>query len=174
MSTTSPNAGTDEIRSSPLLDKPSYKGYVVAVLVLGYIFNVIDRGALGILVEPIRQELRVSDTLMGLLTGLAFAVFFGPSFAVAQTVATVRMRAVSTSVLLFVQTIIGLTAGPFLVGVVSDLLSATSGDDSLRIALVIVGLANIWAALHYLLGSRHYREDIAETQRLNALAYESG
>jgi MFS family permease len=94
--------------------------------------------------------------------------FFGPSFAVAQSVATVRMRAVSTSVLLFIQTIIGLSIGPFLVGLFSDLLEPSAGDDSLRFALVIVGLANLWAAAHYLLGSRTYREDLAETAKLNA------
>src|SRR5690606_11609231 len=59
-----------------LLDSPTYKGYVVAILVLGYVFNVIDRGVLGVLVEPIKAELQISDTAMGLLTGLAFAVFY--------------------------------------------------------------------------------------------------
>ncbi|MBN1240202.1 MAG: MFS transporter [Gammaproteobacteria bacterium] len=96
------------------------------------------------------------------------SMFFGPSFAVAQSVATVRMRAVSTSVLLFIQTIIGLSIGPFLVGLFSDLLGPTAGDDSLRYALVIVGLANVWAAGHYFLGSRTYRQDLAETAKLNA------
>jgi MFS family permease len=94
--------------------------------------------------------------------------FFGPSFAVAQSVATVRMRAVSTSVLLFIQTIIGLTIGPFLVGLISDHLAPTAGSDSLRYGMVIVGLANIWAAFHYFMGGRKYREDLAETARLNA------
>ncbi|HEU4620087.1 MAG TPA: MFS transporter [Gammaproteobacteria bacterium] len=94
--------------------------------------------------------------------------FFGPSFAVAQSVATVRMRAVSTSVLLFIQTIIGLTLGPLLVGLISDYFTPTAGSDSLRYGMVIVGLANIWAAFHYFMGSRKYREDLAETARLNA------
>jgi MFS family permease len=96
------------------------------------------------------------------------SMFFGPSFAVAQSIATVRMRAVSTSVLLFIQTIIGLSAGPFLVGVFSDLLGPRFDTDSLRFALAIVGLANVWAALHYFLGARTYREDLAETAKLNA------
>ncbi len=52
------------------------------------------------------------------------SMFFGPSFAVAQSIATVRMRAVSASVLLFIQTIIGLTLGPALVGRISDYLAA--------------------------------------------------
>src|SRR5690606_1367401 len=88
------------------------------------------------------------------------SMFFGPSFAVAQSIATVRMRATSTSVLLFIQTIIGLSAGPFVVGLVSDLLAPRAGDASLRYALVIVGIANVWAALHYFLGARSYREDL--------------
>jgi MFS family permease len=96
------------------------------------------------------------------------SMFFGPSFAVAQTVATVRMRAVSTSVLLFIQTIIGLTIGPALVGIISDTLAPTAGADSLRFGLVIVGLANIWAGTHYYLASRHFRADLAETAKLNA------
>jgi MFS family permease len=98
------------------------------------------------------------------------SMFFGPSFAVAQSIATVRMRAVATSVLLFIQTIIGLSIGPFLVGLFSDVLQPTQGTDSLRWSLVTVGLANIWAALHYFLGSRTYREDLAETAKLNQAA----
>lgn len=98
------------------------------------------------------------------------SMFFGPSFAVAQSIATLRMRAVATSVLLFIQTIIGLSIGPFLVGLFSDLLQPTQGTASLRWSLVIVGLANIWAALHYFIGSRTYREDLVETAKLNQAA----
>ena len=49
--------------------------YVLGVLVVTYTFNFIDR-QIGILVEPIKRDLGVSDTFMGLLTGLAFAVFY--------------------------------------------------------------------------------------------------
>lgn len=95
------------------------------------------------------------------------AMFFGPSFAVAQNLATLRMRAMSTSILLFVQTLIGLSLGPAVAGVLSDYLQPTAGTASLSYGLVIVGLCNIWAALHYFLGSRSFREDLAETERLN-------
>lgn len=98
------------------------------------------------------------------------AVFFGPSFAVAQSVATVRMRAVSTSVLLFIQTIIGLTLGPFVVGEISDRLMPTVGAGSLSYGLAVIGLVNLWAAFHYFRGARTYRADLAETARLNAAA----
>jgi MFS family permease len=98
------------------------------------------------------------------------SMFFGPSFAVAQSIATVRMRALSASVLLFIQTIIGLTLGPLLVGVLSDYFEPSVGTASLSNGMVIVGLANVWAAAHYFLGSRSYRQDLVETARLNAAA----
>jgi predicted MFS family arabinose efflux permease len=98
------------------------------------------------------------------------SMFFGPSFAVAQSIATVRMRAVSASVLLFIQTIIGLTLGPAIVGLVSDYLQPTRGADSLAYAMAIIGVLNFWAALHYFLAARRYREDLAETAKLNAAA----
>jgi MFS family permease len=97
------------------------------------------------------------------------SMFFGPSFAVTQGLATLRTRAVATSILLFVQTFIGLGLGPLLVGMISDYLKPTTGDAvSLAYGLVIVGLANIWAAGHYFWGARAIRENFANTERLNA------
>ena len=97
------------------------------------------------------------------------SMFFGPSFAVAQSIATVKMRAVSASVLLFIQTIIGLTMGPYLVGLFSRYTEPTYGQHSLAYGLAIIGAVNLWAAAHYFLGARRYREDLAETAKLNAL-----
>ncbi|MEO1321955.1 MAG: MFS transporter [Pseudomonadota bacterium] len=50
--------------------------YVLAILTLVYTFNHIDRQILLILVEPIKAELGISDSAIGLLTGFAFAVFY--------------------------------------------------------------------------------------------------
>ena len=94
------------------------------------------------------------------------SMFFGPSFAVTQGLATLRTRAVATSILLFVQTFIGLGLGPLVAGAVSDYLQPSYGTQSLAIGLVVVGLANIWAAAHYFRGARTLREDFASTQRL--------
>ncbi len=55
---------------------PAYRSYALGLLVVVYIFNFIDRSILGILVEPIKQDLGVSDTLMGFLGGIAFATFY--------------------------------------------------------------------------------------------------
>jgi predicted MFS family arabinose efflux permease len=50
--------------------------YVLGVLVVVYTFNFIDRQILSILLEPIKQELGLSDTQLGLLSGFAFAAFY--------------------------------------------------------------------------------------------------
>ena len=53
-----------------------YRWYVLCVLTLGYIFNFIDRQVMTILLEPVKAEFGATDTQMGLLTGLAFALFY--------------------------------------------------------------------------------------------------
>ena len=45
-------------------------------LLVVYIFNFIDRQIVNILAEPIALELGLSDTQIGLLTGIAFALFY--------------------------------------------------------------------------------------------------
>ena len=94
------------------------------------------------------------------------AVFFGPSFTMTQALATLRMRSVATALLLLVQTLIGQGLGPAVTGFVSDWLAPTMGRQSLRYGLVIVGLVNIWAALHYVIGARSLRQDLEATERL--------
>jgi MFS family permease len=100
--------------------------------------------------------------------GLMFnaAVFFGPSFTMTQGLATLRMRSVATSLLLFIQTLIGNGLGPSVTGLISDRLAPAYQTDSLRYALVIIGVVNAWAALHYVLSSRTVRQDLEATEKL--------
>jgi MFS family permease len=53
-----------------------YRSYVLVVLVIVYTFNFIDRQIVGILAVPIKAELHLSDSQLGLMGGLAFAVFY--------------------------------------------------------------------------------------------------
>jgi predicted MFS family arabinose efflux permease len=50
--------------------------YVLAVLTLVMAISYVDRFALAILLIPIKAELQLSDTAIGLLTGLAFSLFY--------------------------------------------------------------------------------------------------
>ncbi|PDH37123.1 MAG: MFS transporter [Halieaceae bacterium MED-G27] len=53
-----------------------YRYYVLALLTLGYVFNFVDRQVMTILIEPIKAEFGATDTQMGVLSGLAFALFY--------------------------------------------------------------------------------------------------
>ena len=53
-----------------------YRNYVLVMLTLVYVFNFIDRQLLVILQEPIKKDLHLSDTQLGLLSGFTFAIFY--------------------------------------------------------------------------------------------------
>ncbi len=50
--------------------------YTLLVLLFVYTMSFIDRQIMGILVQPIKDEFGVSDTAMGVLTGVTFALFY--------------------------------------------------------------------------------------------------
>src|SRR5580698_10047768 len=50
--------------------------YVLWLLMIAYTLSFLDRQVLSILVEPIKNELKVSDAAMGLLTGPVFVIFY--------------------------------------------------------------------------------------------------
>lgn len=54
----------------------NYRYVVLAMLILAYTFNFLDRQILGILKEPIKNELHLTDTQLGLMGGLAFAALY--------------------------------------------------------------------------------------------------
>ncbi|SCW72613.1 Sugar phosphate permease [Sphingobium faniae] len=53
-----------------------YRALVLAMLLLVYTFNFLDRQILGILAGPIKAELGLSDTQLGALGGIAFAILY--------------------------------------------------------------------------------------------------
>ena len=98
--------------------------------------------------------LSVPGTLLG-------GVYLGPTFAMTQTLVKPHMRALASAILLFIINLIGLGGGPLAVGIVSDFLKPTYGDESVRYALLwIVTLGAAWATLHYLLAARTLERDL--------------
>lgn len=55
---------------------PGYRAYVLFILVVAYTFNFVDRVIVGILAQPIKEDLGLSDTQLGLMSGTAFALFY--------------------------------------------------------------------------------------------------
>jgi len=64
--------------NTPDQDYPAtgYAWYVVVILTAAYVVSFLDRQILALLVEPIKQDLGISDTQMSLLLGLAFGIFY--------------------------------------------------------------------------------------------------
>jgi MFS family permease len=50
--------------------------YAVVILVIAFVFSFIDRIIIAMLVEPLKQDLGLTDTQIGWLQGLAFALFY--------------------------------------------------------------------------------------------------
>ncbi len=63
---------TDE-RSYP---RPGVAWFMVAMLTLAYIFSYVDRYVLGLLIQPIKADLGLTDEEIGWLLGPAFAIFY--------------------------------------------------------------------------------------------------
>ena len=55
---------------------PAQRSVTLALLTITYFFSYMDRQIMSILLEPVKGEFLLSDTQMGLLGGLAFAVFY--------------------------------------------------------------------------------------------------
>lgn len=57
-------------------NKESQGWIVVLILMLAYVFSFVDRYIITFLVEPMKEDMNLSDTGVGLLMGLSFALFY--------------------------------------------------------------------------------------------------
>jgi MFS transporter, Spinster family, sphingosine-1-phosphate transporter len=75
------------------------------VLLVVYIFNFLDRQIVNILAEPISKDLGLSDTQIGLMTGIAFAAFYTflgiPIARHSDNPSTNRVRLISISLVVW-------------------------------------------------------------------------
>lgn len=64
--------------SAPLHKEAVAKGawYTLTILTLVYMFNSVDRSVMSIVIEPVKGEFGLSDSQLGLLTGLAFGLTY--------------------------------------------------------------------------------------------------
>jgi MFS family permease len=88
------------------------------------------------------------------------AFYLGPSFAIIQSVAPLAIRATAAAITFFILNLIALGLGPLFVGMISDFLKPTFGNDSLRWALMGTSFINIWAGIHFVLAGPAYRREM--------------
>ncbi|MDP3747179.1 MAG: MFS transporter [Phenylobacterium sp.] len=65
---------TSTVSAAPF--SPAYTRYAMFLLLGIYIVNFLDRAVINILAEPIKNELHLADWQLGMMSGLAFAVFY--------------------------------------------------------------------------------------------------
>ena len=107
---------------------------------------------------------------LALATVLLFflGMYLGPSFAIAQTLAPINMRAMSTALFFFILNMIALGGGPTFAGWMADFFSATNTDViAMRNALGVTALMFIPSVLCFLLVSKTLPKDWAEAETRN-------
>ncbi len=106
----------------------------------------------------------VDELWLALLLYIIPAFFGGfylaPTFALIQGLVSLRMRALASSITLFVLNIIGLGFGPQVVGIMSDMFEPSYGQESLRMALFVLTFVNLWCAFHYLIAAKTLKVDL--------------
>lgn len=105
------------------------------------------------------------------LVFVAAGAFFGslangPVFSIIQGLVNENMRSVTLAIIFMFANLIGFGFGPLAIGFVSDLLSSTFEQDSLRYALALSTPGVFWIAYHFWKAGDTVEEDI----RLEELA----
>jgi MFS family permease len=103
-----------------------------------------------------------SQTLMWsvfFVSNISLALFLAPTIAMAHNLVGPNLRALASAMIFFVLNIIGLGLGPLTVGIISDLLMPTTGNESLRWALLVVSQFALLGGAFYFLAARHLTAD---------------
>lgn len=121
----------------------------------------------GVLALPFAGSVYLADSAYTALMLMAIPavmsnVYLGSTIAISHRLVGLRMRALASAMLFFVLNIIGLGGGPWVIGMVSDLLNPTYGAESLRMAMLyVIPPIMLWSVTHFYLAARSVRADVA-------------
>ncbi len=107
------------------------------------------------------SELTLAGLFIGTMSG---AFYLGPTIAMTHTLLSPSMRAMGSAVLFLILNLIGLGLGPLFVGMVSDALVGTYGDESLRYSLAITSLVGLLSAISYFIAAGRLNSDLKNLQ----------
>ena len=95
-------------------------------------------------------------------------VYLGPSFAIAQTLAPIKMRAMSTALFFFILNMIALGGGPTFTGWLIDVFKENYNDlESMRYAMTVTFGIFIPSAISFFIVSRVLPRDWAAAEKRN-------
>ncbi len=99
---------------------------------------------------------------------LLIGIYLGPSFAIAQTLAPINMRAMSTALFFFILNMIALGGGPTFSGWVMDLFKENFNDlESIRYAMTVTSFVFVPSVISFLLVSKYLPKDWKDAEERN-------
>ena len=99
---------------------------------------------------------------------LFIGIYLGPSFAIAQTLAPINMRAMSTALFFFILNMVALGGGPTFAGWLIDVYKETYSDlGAMRMAMTVTHLVFIPALISFLIVSRILPRDWKLAEKRN-------
>ena len=124
---------------------------------------------MGVLSIPLGFPYLLSDNtplvlVLLFLVTLTLNTYMGPVLATAHALVPSSMRAMTSAILFFILNMIGLGLGPLTVGILSDLYQAQLGDNSLRYAMLTVGIISGSGILFFMLAARNLEGDVAKAR----------
>ncbi len=121
----------------------------------------------GLAVLPLSAAVYLMDDpytalLCLVIPGAMSNVYLGCTIATTHNLVGLRMRATASAVLFFILNIIGLGAGPWCVGMLSDFLEPSLGVESLRYAMLyLLPAVGFWSVCHFFFAGRYMKADLA-------------
>jgi len=95
-------------------------------------------------------------------------MYLGPSFAIAQTLAPVNMRAMSTALFFLILNIIALGGGPTVVGILVDVFEPANGKvQAIRISMSMVSVSFVLSAISFMIAAKKLPKDWADAEKRN-------
>lgn len=107
---------------------------------------------------------------MFIVPAVVGTMFTGPTFAHVYSRLAPEQRAMATAIMMLILNLVGLGLGPVLVGFISDLLSTTLGQDSLRYALAFIQIAGLWGAVHFWIAAKAVEVEERSSGQLEPIA----
>lgn len=91
-------------------------------------------------------------------------LWVAPSYALVQSLAGPQSRAFAAAVFMLIVNVVGLSAGPYLGGLLSDFLAPSFGARSLGLGLCVLNVTCVIGVVHFLLATRTVAADIAQAE----------
>ena len=137
----------------------AYYGIVPAVSIL----ICLPMGIAAFWIQSSLGHLVIGGSLLFFL-----GMYLGPSFAIAQTLAPINMRAMSTAIFFLVLNLIALGGGPTAVGFLADFFKEAHGQvHAIRLSITIVAAMLVVSSICFFVAARTLPKDWAEAQARN-------